>query len=383
MLTVFHELTACLSDSCMGTAGLVSGHETAKFRTNDVASHQKCCQARWALNTWCLVHVGHVDRAARVAYLNRSDQFWTLRRQLVEQSDALHLSSLRQTVLLRISTALAFALCPWYVALAVLVAEPWLTHTVCLRASRPDSLLLTLCWRGLPSTHEQTQSEQLRDDRVLFGQRAFTPGFESIIIGQYLPLAAPQESFLLWDAMQSSAQALRLGLEQVRHILPWDVGEHHVGLLANIARLSFHQWFVNDMEISGDWGPIWLPSWLALASWPGTGVCDFSPSACGEWWDLLPRRGSLSWASLNMVASFFVLALPFRSFEHPFSRRWLLDHLRCALWHWLLLCHLPLRLVNGDNSLGTAKRLRCRLVLILFQLILTLQLSPVQLVKVR
>ena len=90
MLTVFHELTACLSDSCMGTAGLVSGHETAKFRTNDVASHQKCCQARWALNTWCLVHVGHVDRAARVAYLNRSDQFWTLRRQLVEQSDALH-----------------------------------------------------------------------------------------------------------------------------------------------------------------------------------------------------------------------------------------------------------------------------------------------------
>ena len=46
--------------------------------------------------------------------------------------------------------------------------------------------------------------------------------------------------------MQSSAQALRLGLEQVRHMLPWDVGEHHVGLLANNARLSF-QWFVDDM----------------------------------------------------------------------------------------------------------------------------------------
>ena len=59
-------------------------------------------------------------------------------------------------------------------------------------------------------------------------------------------------------------------MEQVRHKLPWDVGEHHVRLLA---RLSFHQWFVDDMEISGDWGPIWLRSWLALASWPGTGVC--------------------------------------------------------------------------------------------------------------
>ena len=46
MLTVFHKLTVCLrlSDSCMGTAGLVSGHETAKCRTNDVASHQKGCQ---------------------------------------------------------------------------------------------------------------------------------------------------------------------------------------------------------------------------------------------------------------------------------------------------------------------------------------------------
>ena len=161
------------------------------------------------------VHVGQVDRAARVAYLNRSDQFWTLRRQIAKQSDALHLSSLLQTVLLRISTASTFALCPWYVALAVLVAEPWLTRMVCLRASRPDSFLLTLCRCGIPSTHELTQSEQLRADRVLFGQRAFTPGFESIIVGQYLPLAAPQESFLLRDAMQSSAQALRLGLEQV------------------------------------------------------------------------------------------------------------------------------------------------------------------------
>ena len=47
-------LTACLrlSDSCMGTVGLVSGHETAKFRTNDVTSHQTGCQARWALDTW-------------------------------------------------------------------------------------------------------------------------------------------------------------------------------------------------------------------------------------------------------------------------------------------------------------------------------------------
>ena len=175
---------------------------------------------------------------------------------------------------------------------------------------------------------------------------------------------------------------LATGLEQVRHKLPWDVGEHHVRLLA---RLSFHQWFVDDMEISGDWGPIWLRSWLALASWPGTGVCVcvFSPSSCGAWWGLLPTRGSLSWASLNMVALFFALALPFRSFEHPFSRRWPLDHLRCALWQWLLLCHMPLRLVNGDNSLGAAKRLRCRLVLVPFQPILTLQLSPVQLVKVR
>ena len=60
-------------------------------------------------------------------------------------------------------------------------------------------------------------------------------------------------------------------------------------------------------------------------------------------------------------ASFFALALPFHSFEHPFSRRWPLDHLRCALWQWLLLCHMPLRLVHGDNSLGTAKWLRCRL----------------------
>ena len=101
----FTNFTACLSDSCMGTACLVSGHETAKFRTNDVASHQKGCQARWALDTWCLVHVGQVDRAARVAYLNRSDQFCALRRQIVEQSDALHLSSLMQTILLRISTA--------------------------------------------------------------------------------------------------------------------------------------------------------------------------------------------------------------------------------------------------------------------------------------
>ena len=108
--------------------------------------------------TWCLVHVGQVDRAARVAYLNRSDQFWTLRRQLVEQSDALHLSSLRQTVLLRISTALAFALCPWYVALAVLVAEPWLTRMVCLHASWPDSFLLTMSRRGIHSTHGQRQS---------------------------------------------------------------------------------------------------------------------------------------------------------------------------------------------------------------------------------
>ena len=66
---------------------------------------------------------------------------------------------------------------------------------------------------------------------------------------------------------------LATGLEQVRHKLPWDVGEHHVRLLANNARLSFHQWFMDDMEISGDWGPIWLRSWLALASWPGTGVC--------------------------------------------------------------------------------------------------------------
>jgi len=49
----------------MGTVGLVSGHETAKFRTNDVACHQKGCQARLALDTWCLVHVGKVDRAAR------------------------------------------------------------------------------------------------------------------------------------------------------------------------------------------------------------------------------------------------------------------------------------------------------------------------------
>ena len=72
--------------------------------------------------------------------------------------------------------------------------------------------------------------------------------------------------------MQSSAQALRLGLEQVKQMLRWDVGEHHVGLLANNARLSFHQWFVDGMEVSGDWGPIWLRSWLALASWPGT-VC--------------------------------------------------------------------------------------------------------------
>jgi hypothetical protein len=129
----------------MGTACLVSGHETAKFRTDDAASHQKGCQARLALDTWCLVHVGQVDRAARVVYLNRSDQFWTLRGQIVEQSDALHLSSLMQTVLLRISTALAFALCPWYVALAVLVAEPWLTRMVCLHASWPDSFLLPSC----------------------------------------------------------------------------------------------------------------------------------------------------------------------------------------------------------------------------------------------
>ena len=92
-----------------------------------------------------MVHVGQVDRAARVEYLNTSDQFWTLRRQIVEKSDALHLSSLMQTVLLRISTALAFALCPWYVALAVLVAVPWLTRMVCLRASWPDSFLLTSC----------------------------------------------------------------------------------------------------------------------------------------------------------------------------------------------------------------------------------------------
>ena len=197
-----------------------------------------------------------------------------------------------QTVLLRISTALAFALY-WYVALAVLVAEPWLSRMVCLRASWPDSFLLTLCWCGIPSTHEQRQSEQSR--------AAFTPGFESIIVGQALPLAAPQESSLLRDAMQLSAQALRLGLEQARHVLPWDVGENHVGLLANSAQLSFHQWFVDDMEI-GDWGPVWLRSWLALASWPGTVVCDFSPSACGEWWDLLPRRRSspipFVWASL-------------------------------------------------------------------------------------
>ena len=275
MLTVFfvfHQRTACLSVSCMGTACLVSGHETAKFRTDDAASHQKGCQARLALDTWCLVHVGQVDRAARVVYLNRSDQFWTLRGQIVEQSDALHLSSLMQTVLLRISTALAFALCPWYVALAVLVAEPWLTRMVCLHASWPDSFLLTLSRRGIPSTHGQRQSEQLRADRVLLGRQAFTPGFESIIVGQCLPLAAPQEIFLLRDAMQSSAQALRLGLEQVKQMLRWDVGEHHVGLLANNARLSFHQWFVDGMEVSGDWSPIWLRSWLALASWPGT-VC--------------------------------------------------------------------------------------------------------------
>ena len=133
--------------------------------------------------------------------------------------------------------------------------------------------------------------------------------------------------------MQSSAQALRLVLEQVKHMLRWDVGEHHVGLLANNARLSFHQWFVDGMEVSGDWGPIWLQSWLALASWPGTVcvcVCFLSPLAWGEWWDLLPKRGSLSWASLNMVVSFFAMVLPFHSFEHPFSRRWPLDHLRSA-----------------------------------------------------
>ena len=83
----------------------------------------------------------------------------------------------------------------------------------------------------------------------------------------------PLHMFFFWlgDAMQSSAQALRLGLEQVRHMLPWDVGEHHVGLLANNARLSF-QWFVDDMGGIGDWGPIWLRYWLALASLPGTGV---------------------------------------------------------------------------------------------------------------
>ena len=116
----------------------------------------------------------------------------------------MRLSLLMQTILLRTSTALAFALY-WYVALAVLVAEPWLSM-VCLRASWPDSFLLTLCWCGIPSTHEQRQSEQLR--------AAFTPGFESIIVGQALRLAAPQESSLLRDAMQLSAQALRLGLKQ-------------------------------------------------------------------------------------------------------------------------------------------------------------------------
>jgi len=151
------------------------------------------------------------------------------------------------------------------------MAEPWLTRMVCLRASWPESFLLTLSRCGIPSTHEQRQSEELRAYRVLLGQGAFTPGFESIIVGQYLPLAAPHVFFWLGDAMQSSAQALRLGLEQVRHMLPWDVGEHHVGLLANNARLSF-QWFVDDMGGIGDWGPIWLRYWLALASLPGTGV---------------------------------------------------------------------------------------------------------------
>ena len=110
----------------------------------------------------------------------------------------------------------------------------------------------------------------MRADRVLLGQRAFTPGFESIIVGRYLPLAAPQESFFASGCYAIKCSGLATGLEQVRHKLPWDVGEHHVRLLA---RLSFHQWFVDDMEISGDWGPIWLRSWLALASWPGTGVC--------------------------------------------------------------------------------------------------------------
>jgi len=143
-----------------------------------------------------------------------------------------------QTVLLRISTALAFALY-WYVALAVLVAEPWLSRMVCLRASWPDSFLLTLCWCGIPSTHEQRQSEQLR--------AAFTPGFESIIVGQALPLAAPQESSLLRDAMQSSAQALRLGLEQ------WNrLDTCYLGMSENIMS-GFSQAVLGSPSISDLW----------------------------------------------------------------------------------------------------------------------------------
>ena len=150
----------------------------------------------------------------------------------------MRLSLLMQTVLLRISTALAFALY-WYVALAVLVAEPWLSRMVCLRASRPDSFLLTLCWCGIPSTHEQRQSEQLR--------AAFTPGFESIIVGQALPLAAPQESSLLRDAMQSSAQALRLGLEQ------WNrLDTCYLGMSENIMS-GFSQAVLGSPSISDLW----------------------------------------------------------------------------------------------------------------------------------
>ena len=56
----------------------------------------------WILGAWFML--GRLT-VLPVAYLNRSDQFCALRKQIVEQSDALHLSSLMQTILLRISTA--------------------------------------------------------------------------------------------------------------------------------------------------------------------------------------------------------------------------------------------------------------------------------------
>ena len=147
------------------------------------------------------------------------------------------------------------------------MAEPWLTRMVCLRASWPESFLLTLSRCGIPSTHEQRQSEELRAYRVLLGQGAFTPGFESIV-GQYLPLAAPHVFFglgmlcnqvlrpcgLAWNRLDTCYLGMSVnimsGFSQTMLGSPssglwmtwghWRLGSHLASLLACLSFFAWH-----------------------------------------------------------------------------------------------------------------------------------------------